>query len=140
MERDSTETQLRTHRGRSCKASVGVQAGMVQRAVDCCCRLSQWARAVELAQEHGMQLDNLLEGRAAQLRAAGRAADEVTLFKKAAQHHRSAQLLVDLAKRALVRASPPPHAATRSRCLQAAEPAAQAMASPGRRRSSLSWA
>lgn len=80
-----------------------VQAGMVQRAVDCCSRLNHWALAVDLAREHGMQAENLLEGRASQLRQHGRKVDEVNLFKKAEAHHRSAQVLVDLAKRAVVR-------------------------------------
>jgi hypothetical protein len=76
---------------------------MVQRAIDCCSRLNHWALAVDLAREHGMQAENLLESRASQLRQHGRKVDEVNLFKKAEAHHRSAQVLVDLAKRAVVR-------------------------------------
>jgi hypothetical protein len=76
---------------------------MVQKAIDCCSRLNQWALAVDVAQEHGMQAENLLESRASHLRSHGRKIDEINLYKKAEEHHRSAQVLVNLAKQAVVR-------------------------------------
>jgi WD repeat-containing protein 35 len=80
----------------------GMQAGMVQRAIECCSKLNHWALAIDLAREHGMQVDNLLESKAAHLRQHGRKVDEVNLYKKAESHHRSAQVLVELAKHAMV--------------------------------------
>lgn len=78
---------------------------MVQKAVDCCVRLNYWALAIDLAKEHNMQVDNLLESRVTLLRNQGRKIDEVNLYKKAEVHHRSAQALVDIAKDAMVRSS-----------------------------------
>ena len=52
-------------------------------------------------------MTNLLESRATQLRVAGRRADEVRLWQKAALHHRAAQVLVELAKHAVVRQHQP---------------------------------
>ena len=75
---------------------------MAQRAIDCCSKLSRWALAIDLAREHDMQVENLLESRAQQLRQHGRKVDEVNLFKRAEVHHRSAQVLVEMAKNAVV--------------------------------------
>jgi hypothetical protein len=55
-----------------------------------------------------MQVENLLDSRAAQLRSSGRKIDEINLYKKAEEHHRSAQILVELAKTAMVRNQPSP--------------------------------
>jgi stress response protein YsnF len=79
---------------------------MVQQAINCCSRLNQWALAVDLAREHNVQADNLLYNRAMQLQASSRKVDEVNLYKKAQQHHKSAQVLVDVAKDAVVSLEP----------------------------------
>ena len=80
-----------------------VQVGLVQKAIDCCAQLNNWALGVKIAQEHGIQIENLLNSRMSELRKHGRCVDEVNLYKSAAQHHLSASSLAELAKEAIVR-------------------------------------
>jgi len=75
----------------------------VQKAIDCCAQLNNWALGVKIAQEHGIQIENLLNSRMSELRKHGRRVDEVNLYKSAAQHHLSASSLAELAKEAIVR-------------------------------------
>lgn len=75
---------------------------MAQKAVDCCAQLNNWALGVHIAQENGIQIDNLLNSRMSELRLHGRRVDEVNLYKSAAQHHLSASSLAELAQEAAV--------------------------------------
>jgi hypothetical protein len=81
------------------------QANMAQKAVDCCAQLNEWALCVRVATEHGIPVENLLSSRLSKLKMHGRKADEVNLYKSAAQHHMSALALADLAKASIVRIS-----------------------------------
>lgn len=76
---------------------------MVQKAIDCCAQFNNWALGVRIAQEYGIQIDNLLNSRMSDLQKHGRRVDEVNLYKSAAQHHLSASALAELAKEAIVR-------------------------------------
>jgi hypothetical protein len=75
---------------------------MVQEAVSCCALLNNWALGSALAREHGIVVDNLLNDRVKHITKYGRRVDEVNLFKSAKQHHKSASVLVELAKEATV--------------------------------------
>ena len=63
---------------------LGLQAGELQRAVDCCVHLNHWDQAVDLARQHSLpQIETLLAQYAGRLLEDKRTLEAVQLYRKA---------------------------------------------------------